>query len=438
MKFQDRGFFRDIWKDVLERVIAKKRVLSQAGIMAGARVVGLGLGVVGNVWAARCLGPHNLGLSGMVQNFVSQAMLFMGVIYPTVLVREYKNSVTRHQQERLVKVTNSFRLLFSLLVCVGASIYLGLQGPQGDYGRVGWFFLPLLLVNALQPTWVFQAEEKQHFQSVIAVFQSALKAGAYLFFLKAGASAGADLTVITLVGGILAFIYWLFLFKSAGFKGSLFDFKDLGLAWDLVLRSRWLFFSGLCSYVYSTLEQPLLGWLSSLEELGRYRTAVTVVGAADSFFTIIPMVLYPRFIEWRKKGGDLLEKRQIKLVFLFSLLGSVGSISAFVIGPWIYPMVFGQAFAKAAIPCALLITSKIIVIVTGIFYWGLMTDDRHDRLLSMTTFGMAIFSLASNLILIPKYGMLAAASVNLSSEAILLFVCLWAFINQNRSLRKAS
>lgn len=419
-------------RESLASLLSRKRILSQAGIMVGARTVGLAFAFVGTAWAARCLGPHQLGLSGMVQSLVSQAALILTAIYPTVLVRDYKNADRAELRNRLVRDTTSFKLagiLFFGLVCAAA---MGLGMVPSEYRLAGWFFIPLLLANALQPAWVFQAAEKQHFQSMIAVFQSALKAACYLLLFRAGATAIADLEVLTGVTVTLTLVYWGAIYRLTPMRGPLFDPRSFSRVVSLLMKSRWLFFSGVCSYVYSTLEQPLLGWLCSVDELGKYRTAVQVVAAADSFFVIIPMILYPRFIEWRKRGESVLWGRQKKLAVLACAVGFSAALAAFVLVPLFYPYVFGADFAAAGLPCAILILSKIVVVIGGIFYWGLMTDDRYDRLLSLTTLGMAVFSLLSNLLLIPHGGMYAAASVNLASEAILLAVCLSACLRKAR------
>jgi O-antigen/teichoic acid export membrane protein len=427
--------FRTFIKESLASFLSRKKALSQAGIMGGARVVGMAFGFIGSAWAARCLGPHNLGLSGMVQNMVSQAALLFGAINTTILIREYKNAKTDEARNELVRVNTSFQLAVSLLFCAAGAVAMGFRLVPFEYHFAGWFFLPLLLINALQPAWVFQAAEKQHFQSAISVLQSALKAGLYVCLFRADMSAGADLEVLTVVTLSLTLIYWLAIYRLTPMKGSLFDPKGFQMAWKLILQSRWLFISVLCSYVYTTLEQPLLGWLYSVDELGKYRTAVTAVGAADSLFTIIPIILFPRFFEWRKMGEEILWRRQLKLAALFTLLGTLATLSGFILIPFFYPLVFGTAFTSAAVPCAILVASRIIVIITGIFYWGLMTDDRHDRFLSLTTIGMATFSLFSNLVFIPKWGMYGAASVNLASEVILLAVCVWASVMKARKTK---
>ena len=387
--------------------------------MAGARVIGMALGAVGPVWAARCLGPHNLGISGMVQNIVAQAALLLGAIYPMVLVREYKNAETTEERHRLVRISTSFQLGLAIIFSTLAAVALKFHIFPADYDLAGWFFIPILLISAIQPAWVFQAAEKQHFQSLVAVLQPALKTALYLLVFRPGMSASADLAVITVVSAVLTVIYWFFVYKFTSLRGSVIDLQVFQQAKELMQRSKWLFVSSLTIYVYTTLEQPLLGWFYSVEELGKYRTAVTVSGIVQGFFSIILSVLYPRFLEWKKRGEEVLWNRQIKLVGLFVSMGAIGIVLTFSIVPHIYPYIFGAAYQKAALPCAILLASKIVVLPSGTFYFGLMTDHQYDKVIFSCTFGAAFFSLLLNLLFIPRFGMYAAALINLLSETML-------------------
>lgn len=411
-------------------LLSRKHILNQAGIMIVARVVGMVIGAIGSVWAARCLGPHNLGISGMVQNIVSQAALLLGVIYSTVLIREYKNAKTDEIRNQLIRVSNTFRLVGALVFCLIGGSLMAFHFIPSNYHFAGWFFIPLLLIGTIQPVWVFQAAEKQHFQSAIAILQPILTASLYLLLFHPGISAGADLAVISIVSAILTVIYWWAIYRLTSMKGKLLDLGIFRDAWKLILESRWLFISSIAIYVYTTFEQPLLGWLYSLEELGKYRTAVTVTNVAANFFSIIPMILYPRFIEWQKRGMDILWRRLIKLVVLFAVIGSFISILGFILIPFFYPIVFGPRFIGAAIPCAILVLSKIFATLGGIFYWGLITQSRHDKISSLITIGMAVFSLLFNLVCIPRWGMYGAASVDLTVEIIGLIVVI--FVSRNR------
>lgn len=404
--------------------------------MVGARVLALAFGAVGSVWAARCLGPHNLGLSGMVLSVVTQGALVLGFVHPTILIREYKNSQDSIDRNGLIRVAATYYFLCSVFLAFVGCGLLGLRLLPHDYHFAGWFFVPLIILTSIQPIWLFQAAEKQHFQSIIAVLQPFLMAILYLTFFRPGMSAGADLAVISCVTLVLTVIYWYAVYRLTPFKGIPFSWGDLMAAWPLVRKSMWFFISGLAVYIYTVLEQPLLGWLYSIEELGKYRTAFTIVNAAASIFGITVTIFFPRFLEWRKRGEEVLWRRQKKLGLLFAGLGCVGIVAAFILMPHVHPLLFGAKFADAAVPAAILIASKLVVVVSGVFVWGLRTDHLYDKRISLYIICVAVFSLISNLLFIPKFGMYAASLTNLASEIIILVVFVRMATNRIRILRK--
>ena len=270
--------------------------------MTVARILGMAFGAVGTIWAARCLGPRNLGISGMVQNIVGMGMLATELISTTVLIREYKYALDSKTRGRIVKAANGIWLLTALGFCVIAALFMAFKWVPSNYYSAGWLFLPLILLSSIQPDWIFQAEEKQHLQSAIAVIQPVLASVIYLAWFRPGMPASDDLLVKSIAALAVTLVFWRNIYKLTSLKGFFIRFDLFREMKALILKSRWLFLSTLAVYVFTTLEQPLLGWLFSVEELGKYRTAVSVTGAAHSFFYIIPVILYPRFIEWRKRG----------------------------------------------------------------------------------------------------------------------------------------
>lgn len=407
----------------LEKLARQAPLFQKAAIMAGARFLGMAFGALGSVWAARCLGPRNFGVSGMVQSLALLTGLFVTVVYPLVLIRDYKNTGDEEERGRLIGVANAFRLAVSIAFCAVAAVILALGLEPPTFRFAGWFFLPLLLLNALQPAWIFQASEKQHFQSLLAVLQPALTALYYVAFLRPGTSAGTDLLGLTLVSAVLTLIYWRAVFHLTPFRGPFFILDRWREAWALVYKSRWLFLSALAIYIYNNLDQPLLGWLHSLEEQGKYRTAVRVTDAAQGFLAILPSIFFPRFIEWRKKGEDFFWGRQKKLALYGGALGALAVIVVLNTVPRLYPLVFGNAYAEAALPCVILVSAKIMDALGQIFSLGLMTDHTNDKTVLFATLGTASFSLGSNLLFIPRFGMVTAATVNLLSEALMLGIC---------------
>lgn len=123
-----------------------------------------------------------------------------------------------------------------------------------------------------------------------------------------------------------------------------------------------------------------------------------------------------------EKGEEILWIRQLKLTALFSAGGFVTALCGFLLIPFLYPYVFGPSFTQAAWPCAILVLSQIIVVISGLYSWGLLTDHTYDKFVSITMIGTGLFSLGTNLFFIPKFGMMGAAVIHLSSEILILAV----------------
>ena len=425
---------------LLEKFRGRPHLLNKAAIMFGARGLGLAFAALGSVWAARCLGPRNFGISGMVQSLALFSGAFLAVIYPLVLVRDYKDAADDAARNRLIQVTNSYRLAVALLFCALAAVLLALRLEPPSFHFAGWFFLPILFLTALQPTWIFQAAEKQQFQSMLAVLQPGLVALYYAAIIRPGMSAGWDLLGVTLVTAVLTFIYWRAVFRLTHFRGGFFAWDGWGEIGRLILKSRWLFLFFLCTYVYNNLDQPLLGWLSSLEEQGKYRTAVRVTDAAQGFLTILPSIFFPRFIEWRKRGEEFFWRRQGRLLAFGTLAGAAAAVLCFLLIPLVYVPVFGNAYAQAAQPCAILVSAKIMDCLGQVYSLGLMTDHAYDKKVLAAGLLTAAVSLGSNLLFIPKFGMTTAACVNLLSETLMLVLCFglsWRRIGQIQKSRNS-
>ncbi len=88
---------------------------AEDGLLASCRV---GLGALGSIWAARCLGPEKIGVSGMVQAFSQQALLLVAMGLPTLLIRDYKRSADTSTQDEIISLFTSYRVLVAAVISV--------------------------------------------------------------------------------------------------------------------------------------------------------------------------------------------------------------------------------------------------------------------------------------------------------------------------------
>ena len=149
---------------------------------------------------------------------------------------------------------------------------------------------------------------------------------------------------------------------------------------------------------------------------------------------MIPAILYPRMIEWHRQGAATLWGQQWRIMRLGICLFIPGTIAAFYFTPHLYQVLYGPAFLSAAYPFAMLLVSRMLNVMSGIFGWGLWAQHR-DRLMLLLALATAIISLTLNFTLIPRMGLLGAATVCVLSESLML---LGTIIASRMLLQRAS
>ena len=279
-----------------------------------------------------------------------------------------------------------------------------------------------LLASALTIDWVLQAQEEQVIQQRLTAFSGFLSALLLFGLIRKESPTGSDLVISTIVILVVCLITW---------RISVCGKHQIALSPGRALsglprlwKGRWLFLSGILIYVYVRFQVPMLGWLRSTTELGEYRSALQVANGVQPILTLVPSLLYPRMIEWSKIGSLFLGRKQIEIAGALALLSVFLVAGTFLTVPLAYPLLFGPAFQGAALPCCLLITSHFLILVNGVFAYGLWSLEK-DVIMLMIMAVTAVSSLALNLILIPKFGMMAAASVAVFAELLILIGCFY-------------
>lgn len=386
------------------------------------RIAGLAAGALGSIWAARCLAPEKLGISGMVNAYGTQAFLLVHMGLAPLLIREYKSTSTEGVSLRdgLISETTSYRLVVALMLSIiWAAACVVLRLPE-DWWLATAMGILSLIASALTADWVLQAQENQVTQQRLAAFGGFLSALLLFGFIRRDSPAGSDLAISTIVVLVVCVVTW-----CIALNGKHRIALSLGRAFaglPRLWKGRWLFLSGILIYIYVRLQVPMLGWLRSTEELGQYRSALQVANGVQPLLALVPALLYPRMIAWSKISKAFLWNKQIEIAGILALISAICIAVTFVTIPLIYPILFGPAFQAAALPCCLLIASHFVVLVNGVFSYGLWSLEKDFTMLVIMAVTAAT-SLALNLMLIPKFGMLAAAAITVFAELLILGSC---------------
>ena len=384
--------------------------------MLGWQTLARAFGLISSVWAARCLGPQKLGISGMVISTVWQLALLVNLNQDTALIRSYKACKTKRERCALISSVVSFRLSTALgIVVLGCGllpwIHLSSRWRLAVIAAV-----PLLLLNTNGSAWILQARETAPIYRRSLAIQAGLMLLLYISFMRPGASAGLDV-VINASALLFASVYgW-----RHALEGCTLHLSVAGLcsASRRVCAEKWMVLTGFAIFIYTNLGTPLVGYLAGVEQAGQFRSAWNLSNVYAQATQIMTILLYPRFIAWHQENPEILRIRQNKIALALAAVLIPFVALMFAMAPTIFRMFYGPAFGAAAYPWAILMTSKSILAISGIYSAGLWARSQDSGIASAMMLTAAI-SLVLNLIAIPALGITGAALVTVLSESFIL------------------
>jgi O-antigen/teichoic acid export membrane protein len=401
----------------LFRRFAISRMIRQAAWLFILNIVAKGSLFIGCAYAAKCLGPRKLGVSAMVYSVSQLVVVLAGGGLDTVAVRRIAADpmAARSITHAIIRFRMGILFIISPFVLF-TSLYIA---PPSD--AIAWISGTVLsIATCFGISFVFQGLERLPLQAFVSVLTSGLSALAYFQFER-GQIVGSDLAVMALAGSVGAGLsYWLFysLVKCWPCGSSVVEIKEL------LRESKPYWLLALTIYCYNSLQIPLVNYLAGDTAVGVYRSALLFSNGLDLLYYSLNALLLPRLVAWRQLGATYLWYRQKELMGMFICLGSGVSLCLIWFAPKLYHEFFGEDFMEAVIPFQILVVGRMVVFVGQIFAWSL-TALRLDRQFLIASLTGAIFSVASTVIVLPRYGIIAVAIVNVLSEVV---VCAASFV----------
>lgn len=156
-------------------------------------------------------------------------------------------------------------------------------------------------------------------------------------------------------------------------------------------------------------------------ELGLYAVAV---GVAQFFFQIpepLSQVLQPHLIGDTNESGLKQFKLYARLSFTLVLLGG---IVLMLISDWLFPFIYGSAFAGSSTAFQLLMPGILFACGSKMMVLMVIRSGKVKYNVLASGIGL-LFTIALNILLVPHYGLMGAAVASTVAYAVVFLVVLW-------------
>ena len=366
-------------------------------------------------YLAIALGPEKLGIYGYSLSILATAVIFTDLGINNVITREV--AANHNQTKALLKISNKTKTILSLLTFIGIGFFCLFAEPD-NYIRVIILLAGVSMVGDTFANAYFAALrglQKLNTESLMAIvspFLSAILGVIVIFTTK-------DLRLLALS---LALGSWVSFF--AAFKAI----QKYLLPTNEVITSKQLFhlvgpfaLASVSAKIYGYADTILIRFLSSASQLGFYGLAYKAAFALQ-FIPLAAMAgIYPAMsnANANKDDNELYHLLSASIKYVLAL-GLPLAAMAIVFGKQVILAIYGQKFLGSCLPLIILFSSLPALFCTFPFgAW--LNATRRQTANTRNVIIVTIVSIVLNLIYIPIYGAVGAASVSLACT-MLLFV----------------
>jgi polysaccharide transporter, PST family len=393
-------------------------VISNTGWLFADRILRMGASLLVGVWVARYLGVEQYGVFNYAYAFVALFSSFATLGLDSVVVHR----IVRDQSSKEVILGTAFRLrLFGGLLAVLLTIISIFFLRPSDTTTIG-------LVAILSCAGIFQA-----FDTIDLWFQSQVQskytvvAKNIAFFLVTSLKVLLILTKApllafawaTLAEFILSSVGLAIAYRVSGNSLKLWNWS-LPIAKVLFKEGLPLILSGITIMIYMKIDQIMLGEMIGSNAVGIYSAATRISEVWYFIPTAICSSVAPSIYAAKEKSESIYYQRIQQLLRLLNVIALAIALPMTFLSGTVINLLFGNGYAEAGQILSIHIWAALFVFMGVATSSWFVTEGLTHLSFRRTLIG-AITNVILNLILIPKYAGVGAATATVISQAFASF-----------------
>jgi O-antigen/teichoic acid export membrane protein len=381
---------------------------------------------------ARSFSVAEYGLFYAVFAFFSTIVIFTDLGLGQAVLKHVVDFNVKKQDQKVKSIlvySLYFQVIMSIVIFLILLLFMGTISKNlfKTSEPIYFILMGIWFVTISVPTFlanIFLGFKRPEISGTLELFRQVVAVLLTLLFLFFNLGIKSPFLAYASINILMIFIYAPFIrivFPKFFKVKSKFDKKTL---FKVIQYGFYVALAGMISVILTQTDTIMLTYFKGLEAVGLYQVAVPIAGIVAFVSTAIVTVSYPLISELytSKKIKELREG--ISLIYKYGLILSLPiAIVIISYSETIISLLFGAQYLAAAL------TLKIMA-VTAIF--GLLLCINNSMLLAMgfpkiitrNMFYAALLNIALNVVLIPKYSIVGAATATLISTLIALILSL--------------
>ena len=365
---------------------------------------------------ARYLGVNDYGTLSFVISFTVLIGMGTDIGITTFSTRELAKN--KSKTKKFINNLIIYKILLSVIICIFTVLIVYLLGYNN-------LVIELTLIMIIESSFitmfnfingVFQAHESLRTPSVgVIIYSLSLL---FLIFLITILNFGIIAIAIAYsMGYLFALLYVSNKFlKEFGFP----EFEiDLPFWKEVTVKSLPFGLTLFFYTIYFSIDVVMISGLAGDYATGLYNSAYKVISVFTAFYVIYQYVIFPLMSKLYTEDTNLLkisfeQSFKYSLLILFPII-----VGVYFYSPYIINLIYSSAFALASVPMQILIWTVVFLFINGVAT-SLLNSIGKEFDVTKIYIIAAIFNIAVNYFLIPKYTYIGASIATVLSEILIL------------------
>jgi len=388
--------------------------------MAAANIIGSFFSAALFIYLARTLKAEAFGSISYAHSFIFYILNFVDLGLSTYGIREIAKN--RARAAEYVSEIVSFKLLLASILFVIVAVFTFMISGQIQFRVLMLEVALLLFSSALTCDWAFQGQEKMHMVLVSFATTTLLQFGLIYALVKGPGDLLKSALLYSLAAFIIPILFLIHFKYRPKLETSYLKQIKVYLSSSIIIWSIAIF-----AQVYNGLDIVLLGFFKGPQEVGYFTVARRVIGGATLLMIFLANALLPRLSSTflaKDIGQFTSATRKFLKISVF--------LAIFVLIPLIFvsgrliSFALGNEYLPAAVPFKIMAVAFIFVMFNLPYSTGLVAAGFEKAVLKQVCMS-AIVSVALNILLMPRYGMIGASISFFFAEAAAIVWILWAY-----------
>jgi O-antigen/teichoic acid export membrane protein len=369
------------------------------------------LGLTVTAWMARYLGPTQYGELAYVLAFLAffQAVATLGA--DAIVVRD----IARHPEAapEVLGTTHMLRLMIGVACWVVAVSFVAVVDQQ-FLGLVAVAGACLVFQSADTVDLWFQSQSASR-RTVVAKLWAYLVSNAVKVVLVLAHAPLMAFAAAIAADALLAAVALHVAYRRSPAAGP---WRWVGARARLLLHECWpLLVSSLTIIVYMRIDQIMIRQLIDERSLGVYSAALSLSNVWHVLPVIASTSLMPIMSGLRASEHGQHRRLHVLIFRYHAIAGVTVAVVTAVLAPVLIRWIYGAAYSQAVPVLQVHVFSNLFVFL-GVSHSIWMTSEGRSGVRLVGSLTAGAFSIVANYLLLPRHGVVAAAVVGISSQAI--------------------